>query len=333
MDREEVFHNEIEELLRKRIGLNPSSVGSRAVLRAVKKGLRQSGLSELSDYCAQLKASPALFDALVESIVVLETSFFRNRVSYVFLRQWINDEWKKRTSGAAHRPLRVLSLPCSTGEEPYSIAITFLEEGLGLGDFHIDGIDVSTAALERAEKGVFSPYAFRRQTYRKNDKYFSLVAPAQDSASGFKLCDPTDLETDLGNRRPIRYKLKDSVREKVIFRQGNVLDAQLLMDEPPYDIVFCRNMLIYFDRMARDRTFSFLNRVLRPDGLLFTGYAETGLIDVEQYQPVPYPQTFTFYKRSSLSPARCSNESEEQGRDRLEVDLEKVHAKTKRSIL
>ncbi|MGB3766183.1 MAG: CheR family methyltransferase [Phormidesmis sp.] len=112
-----------------------------------------------------------------------------------------------------------------------------------------------------------------------------------------------------------------------------MLDAQLLMDEPPYDIVFCRNMLIYFDRMARDRTFSFLNRVLRPDGLLFIGYAETGLIDVEQYQPVPYPQTFTFYKRSSLSPARCSNESEEQGRDRLEADLEKVHAKTKRSIL
>lgn len=85
-----------------------------------------------------LKADPVLFDALVESVVVPETSFFRNRVSYGFLRRWIADEWKLGASRLADgRPLRVLSLPCSTGEEPFSIAIALLEEGLSLDDFQL----------------------------------------------------------------------------------------------------------------------------------------------------------------------------------------------------
>ena len=303
MAQDNVFQNDVEELLRKRIGLNPESLGSRAILRAVKKGLRQSGLTNLADYCAELKRSPALFDALVELVVVPETSFFRNRVSYGFLRQWLSEEWKPRMLGAARSPLRVLSLPCSTGEEPYSIAITLLEEKLALSDFHIDAVDVSAAALAKARKGVFSPYAFRRRTYRKDDKYFSLAVPTDETESGLRHCNPVDLaaadlNSEESRRKPIRYVLSDTVRDKISFHQGNVLDEQLLADALPYDIVFCRNMLIYFDRMARDRTFSFFERVLRPQGLLFVGYAETGLLDTEQYQPVPYPQTFAFYQRS-----------------------------------
>ena len=297
MEQDKVFQNEVEELLRQRIGLNSESVGSRAVLRAVKKGMRQHGISHIGDYLAELKTTPALFDSLVEAVVVPETSFFRNRVSYGFLRRWIANEWKPTAS----RPLRVLSLPCSTGEEPYSIAIMLLEEGLGLSDFHLDAVDISAAALERAKKGIFSPYAFRRRAYRNNDKYFSLALLSEQSAEGFKLCNSTDVVPHGGRQKPMRYVLTDTVREKVVFRQGNVLDAQLLADELPYDIVFCRNMLIYFDRVARDRTAIFLNRVLRPDGLLFVGYAESGLIDNQSYQPVPYPQTFAFYKRSPQS--------------------------------
>ena len=294
MEQDKIFQNEIEELLRKRIGLNPESIGSRAVLRAVKKRMRQSGMQNSSSYLAALKTTPALFDALVEAVVVPETSFFRNRVSYGFLRRWIANEWKP----TANRPLRVLSLPCSTGEEPFSIAIMLLEEGLALNEFHIDAVDINAAALERAKKGIFSPYAFRRRAYRNNDKYFSLAMPSDNAATGFEICNPADVVSHGERQKPMRYVLADTVREKVVFRQGNVLDAQLLADELPYDIVFCRNMLIYFDQTARDRTTTLLDRVLRPNGLLFVGYAEPGLIDSKSYQLVPYPQTFAFYKRS-----------------------------------
>ena len=297
MDQSKVLQAEIENLLRQHIGLNPESIGSRAVLRAIKKGLRQSELDSLSDYLAELKTSTTLMEELVELIVVPETSFFRNRVSYGFLRQWLLNEWKPQMS-EARRPLRILSLPCSSGEEPYSIVITLLEEGLALEDFHIDGVDISGVALEKARKGIFSPYAFRRRAYRNDDRYFSLAAPTGNDVEEGTLRELADLNNVAGRRRAVRYVLSDDVREKVVFHQGNVLDQTLLADALPYDIVFCRNMLIYFDRAARDRAFSFLNRVLRPNGLLFIGYAETGLIDFGQYQAVPYPQTFAFYKRS-----------------------------------
>ncbi|MGC1305916.1 MAG: CheR family methyltransferase [Phormidesmis sp.] len=278
--------HEIEALLRQRIGLNPKSVGSRSILRAVRQGMRQGERQGLADYLTGLKTSPPLFEALVESIVVPETSFFRNQASFVFLRQWIAREWL--TLGLPNQsPLRVLSLPCSTGEEPYSIAISLLEEGLALDDFHIDAVDISALALAKAKAGVYSPYAFRRQTFRSDDKYFTRGIP-----KGAK-----------GKRIPERYFLKASIREKICFIHGNVLAPQLLTGRLPYDIIFCRNLMIYFDQAARDRTTLFLNKMLKPGGLLFVGYAETGLIDPTVYQPVPHPQSFA-YRKQTEKPGR-----------------------------
>ena len=113
---DDLVQSQVEELLRQKIGLNPDSVGSRSILRAVRKGMRSGKMQATSDYLKGLQETPEVFKALVESVVVPETSFFRNRASFVFLRQWIAQEWLKR---AVKRPIRVLSIPCSTGEEPY----------------------------------------------------------------------------------------------------------------------------------------------------------------------------------------------------------------------
>jgi chemotaxis protein methyltransferase WspC len=303
VEHEQIIQREIEALLRQKIGLNPDSIGSRSILRAVKKGMRTGKMQGLSDYLQGLQTSPALFESLVESIVVPETSFFRNRASFVFLRQWIAQEWPERLSERlperlpeksperpAKRQLRVLSVPCSTGEEPYSVAIALLEEGLSLDDFHIDAVDISTLAIATAKAGVYSPYAFRRQTYRSDDKYFALGTH----------------EGTTRKRSAQRYYLSEPVRQKIAFSQGNILEPTFLANRQPYDIVFCRNLLIYFDKDARDRTTTFLHRILRPNGLLFVGYAETGLIDSTLYRSVPYPQTFAFRKRSPNELARAS---------------------------
>ncbi|MEO0771312.1 MAG: CheR family methyltransferase, partial [Cyanobacteria bacterium J06649_4] len=255
------------------------------ILRAVRKGMRTGQMDGLSDYFAALKASPEQFESLVESIVVSETSFFRNRASFVYLRQWVAQTWQRK------RPLRVLSLPCSTGEEPYSIAITLLEEGLSMDEFHIDAVDISVRALEKARQGIYSPYAFRRQTYRSDDKYFTLGIPEG---------------TTPGKRVTQRYYLIKSVRDKVCFLRGNVLDPQLLAGAAPYDIIFCRNLLIYFDRVARETTLEKITRLLDPEGVLFLGYAETNLVDDKSYQPVPYPQTFAYRRQPATSAASSS---------------------------
>jgi len=292
VEYDQTIQLEIEALLRQKIGLNPESLGARSIMRSVKRGMRAGKMQGLSDYLMGLQTSPELFESLVESIVVPETSFFRNRASFVFLRQWISQEWSKQRARrqAAGLPLRVLSLPCSTGEEPYSVAITLMEEGLTSGEFQIDAVDISAGALAKAQEGIYSPYAFRRQTYRSDDKYFTLGVP-----EGVK-----------GKRATQRYYLVESVRQTVSFRQGNVLDPQLLADSAPYDIVFCRNLLIYFDRGARDRTFALLDRLLHPDSLLFVGYAETGLVSEKLYSAIPYPQTFAYRKRGCVTPGHFS---------------------------
>ncbi len=151
-----------------------------------------------------------------------------------------------------------------------------------MNDFHIDGVDISFLALTKAKQGVYSPYSFRRQGYRSDNKYFNLGMPRESGQT---------------KQTARRYFLVDAVREKVSFCQGNILDPQLLSDQSLYDVIFCRNLLIYFDQRARDRTFTKLGSLLRSDGLLFLGHTETSLLNSYQYQPVPYPDTFAYFKR------------------------------------
>lgn len=281
MNRDEAVQQEIEALLSRKIGFNPDLASPRSITRAIKKGMRSNSIQTLSDYLDRLQTSAELFDDLVELVVVPETSFFRNRASFSFLRQWVAKEWPTIAKASPERILRVLSLPCSTGEEPYSIAITLLEEKLPMAGFQIDAIDISRAVLDKAQQGIYSPYAFRRQGYRSDDKYFRIGTPEGSSQA---------------KRAVRRYFLIEPVREKISFCRGNILDPQLLTSRSPYDVVFCRNLLIGFDPAARDRAFTQLNQLLRPNGLLFLGSTETALVDKQQYQPVPYPDTFAFYK-------------------------------------
>ncbi|MGB3297473.1 MAG: protein-glutamate O-methyltransferase CheR [Phormidesmis sp.] len=288
MDGEQAMQREIEDLLRRKIGLDPDVIGARYWVRAVKKGMRMSKIQNLSDYLEALKTSPALFEALVESVVVFETSFFHNRAAFAFLRQWVAQAWvrperKRPNAKESKRKLRVLSVPCATGEEPYSIAITLLEAGLSLNDFQIDAVDISAIAISKAKTGTYSPYTFRRQGYRQDDKYFSLSSPKDSIKS---------------RRTAQRYLIAQSICQSVSFIQGNVLDAELLNNRDSYDIIFCRNLLIYFDQTARDRTTLLLTQLLQPRGLLFVGRTEAALVDSTLYKAVPYPQTFAYRKQA-----------------------------------
>src|SRR5262249_16162880 len=87
----------------------------------------------------------------------------------------------------------------------------------------------------------------------------------------------------------------------VTFRHGNVLDAHLLTDQAPYSVIFCRNLLIYLDAAARSRALQVLDRLLTPHGVLFVGYAETGLFLTSGYMPVHYPRAFAYQKGRPLT--------------------------------
>ena len=265
---------EIMALLSQRIGLNIHSVGKTTIDRAITQTIKLSGLENEASYLRQLKASKVALEKLIEAVVVPETNFFRNPKSFEYLSQHILSLQKTSSN---HKPLRVLSLPCSTGEEPYSIAITLLEAGLSHTNFQVDGVDISPKALATARQGTYNHYSFRNTgTFSPQhylDKYFTV--------------------TEQGS-----YQINNLVRSRVKFHPGNLSDAICLPNYASYDIIFCRNLLIYFHQSARARAFYNLYRLLVSNGLLFIGYAETSHIDQRQFTSLCIPQAFVYRKLS-----------------------------------
>ena len=238
----------IERLLAAHIGLDASIIGRTAVIRAVRTRLDAAGGQDLPGYVRLLEGDVAERDRLVEEVVVPESWFFRDRQVF--------DHLVRHACGLAVRrprvPIRILSIPCASGEEPYSIAMALLDAGLQPAEFTIDAVDVSRRALERAARGRYSANAFRNADTSFRDRWFQ----------------PTGGQSELDAR----------VRGCVHFERGNLLDPLFGLDRSPYDVVFCRNLLIYFDASARQTAERVLGRLLAPEGLLVLGAAEPPIL-------------------------------------------------------
>lgn len=253
------------QLLKERIGLDAESVGDAVIERAVRQRCNKVSAGHAEHYWMLLQGSAEEVQALIEAVIVPETWFFRYPESFAALA----DLAAKRTLElAGTRPLRVLSLPCSTGEEPYSIVMALLDAGLAPSAFQVDALDVSRAVLERAEEGRYGRNSFRGSHQAFRDRYFTV--------------DGND------------YQLSEAVRRKVRFRAGNLLAPGLLAGEAPYDYVFCRNLLIYFDRATQEQVVDVLCRLARADGVLFIGPAEASLMSRIGLRPLGVPQSFAF---------------------------------------
>ena len=258
----------IEALLRQKIGLDALTVGSNTITRAVNRRMADCGLTDANVYFAKLQTSATELEELIETVVIPETWFFRDREPFVFLSGYVVSEWLPKNPG---KTLRVLSLPCSTGEEPYSIAIALLEAGLNPRNFSIDAADISKVALKKATRAVYGRNSFRDKNLDFRDRYFTEVA---------------------GNL----HQLNELVRGKVNFIQGNILDSSFLVNQIPYDAIFCRNVLIYFDDAGRSQTVQLLNRLLKKTGILFLGHSESGQKLPNQFVSVRHSLAFAYQK-------------------------------------
>jgi chemotaxis protein methyltransferase WspC len=238
---------EIENLLRKKIGIDANIIGSRKIAKAVEIRRSLCGVGNVNDYLQILHTSTQEFDELVELIVVPETWFFRDSQPYHALIKYVRYQWLNKFH---HSKLRLLSVPCSTGEEPYSLAMTLLDLGLKSTQFHIDAIDISKKSLDKAKKGIYGRNSFRGHNLEFQTRYFQPIGK--------------------------EYQICDQVKNIVNFSQGNLLDSQFLLDRQSYDIIWCRNVLIYFDSLSRQTTLKSLNRLLKSEGLILVGASETG---------------------------------------------------------
>ncbi|NOV24554.1 chemotaxis protein CheW [Cupriavidus necator] len=261
----------IEALLKARIGLDAGAIGSGAVARAVRERQQARHAPDTEAYWQLLQGTADEFQALIEAVVVPETWFFRHREALLALGRFAAE----RAFADSRRTLRLLSLPCSTGEEPYSIAMALLDAGVPPGRFYIDAVDISARALARARQGQYSANAFRSAPLDFRDRYFTAT--------------------------PTGYALDARVRAQVRLLQGNLVEPGLLAGEAPYDFVFCRNLLIYFDAAGQRQAVQTLVRLTMPDGLLFVGPAEASVLSAQGLEPVGIPLTFAFRKPTAAA--------------------------------
>ena len=251
-------------------GLEPSAFGEAAVYSAVRKRMALLSCTDEKAYARAMRGSEAEFEELVLLLAVPETWFFREQESFAFLKIFT----AARRAGGPDAPLRVLSLPCCTGEEPYSIAITLLEAGLAPADFEIDAVDIHPSFLAAARAARYDANSFRGMDEELRRKYFVT------ESGKFVLC-----------KEPA---------QTVHFEKGNAMDFAALARRRPYDAIFCRNLTIYMNAGARVKLAEALDRCLKPGGVFFSGHSET--MPLPNYRPVKHNLAFA-YQRVAADPA------------------------------
>jgi chemotaxis protein methyltransferase WspC len=245
----------IERLVRQTIGFDVESIGRGAFEMTVRSARSCAG--DCNACVGELRESPDALETLIEQMVVPETWFFRDREPFVLLVEAMR---QRRRDG---RALRILSVPCSTGEEPYSIAMALVDSGFEPGSFAIDAVDISRHALAAARRAQYGPSSFRGE---RRDRHFTA------GCGGFQV--------------------DERVTQAVKLHHGNVCHPGFLAAEKPYDAIFCRNLLIYLVPEARRIVLGHLERLLSPEGILFTGHAEMGVFLEAGYTSVPHPGSF-----------------------------------------
>ena len=288
----------IETLLKKKIGLNPDSIGKKKIEADVRRCMAECGMTDVKEYTELLQTSADELEKLIEVITVPETWFFRNMGAFNFFKSYVRTEW---LPGHRGNILRILSVPCSSGEESYSIAITLLDSGVSAKHFHIDAVDISKKGVLNAKHAVYGKNSFRGKDLTFRKQYFIL--------------------TEEG------YQLLPEVGQTVNFACDNILNPFFLINRDPYDVVFCRNLLIYFNRESQQHTTRVLDRLLKEDGLLFVGHAETRPFADKRFSPVRHPGAFAFRKAAAYLKPSVQADSEAAGASAVLKTKDKIFSK------
>lgn len=228
--------------------------------------LEEYCLSSFEELIAKTKNSLQLTSHIVDLMTTNETSFFRDKRPYALLREKLLPDWQVN-QGQPRGHLNIWSCACSTGQEVYSIAITLMEffkENFPGHTIKIKASDISDSAIVKASRGQYSNYEVSRGLDALQLKrYFT--------------------------REEAHWKIKDELRSMAYFEKMNLLQPKVEFGR--FDIIFCRNVAIYFSKTDRQRLFQRLSSCLNDKGVLIIGATES-LFDVnEQLKRVEYNGT------------------------------------------
>jgi len=209
------------------------------------------------------------WDALIALITTNETYFMREERQ---LQCFLLDIVPALRAARPGQRLRIWSAGCSSGEEPYSVAILLTEAGLWTeGAFEILGTDINTRVLARAREGVYAESSFRGVPPAFKARWFEPEGPN-------------------------RYRLKEEIRKKVQFSRFNLFDMDRYAFFSPFDVIFCRNVIIYFDMEAKARVMEKFHEKLRAGGFLLLGHSESLISVTDRFRLVHLPHDLVYTK-------------------------------------
>ena len=235
--------------------------------------------STFSDYFETLTTRPnrdAEMRHLLNEITIGETYFFRSQAQLDAVSKVILPKVMAMSSKQGFKKLRVWSAGCSTGEEPYTLGILLSEHFAQHGKdwtFEIHATDLNENSIAKCREGLYAEYAVRNLIGPRRDKYFR-------PEGGF-------------------YRLKEEVRTGVRFERLNLQDQTRMLFMKGFDLIFCCNVLIYFDGVAKRRTVDHFYNGLVPGGYFFLGECETLFGIYDQFRLVHFPGTTAYHKPGS----------------------------------
>ena len=251
----------LRKFLKERSGLDLSAEKQYLVESRLNPLARRAGLPGIAELVQKIKGgSEALSSDVVEAMTTNETFFFRDKVPFDHLRETMLPSLLK--ARASRRSLRIWCAASSTGQEPYSIAMCLKELGSALAGWRVEiiGTDLSQAVLEKSRAGIFSQFEVQRGL------------PIQMLVKHF---------TQIGEL----WQLNPDLRSMVQYRQLNLLHDFSQLGK--FDVIFCRNVLIYFDQDTKARIFDRLSKVVEPDGFMVLGAAESVVGISDAFKPYP----------------------------------------------
>jgi chemotaxis protein methyltransferase WspC len=255
--------DQIVQRLTDAAGIDPASLEAGRIKWTIERRCRHLKLPGPLAYIEQLGSSTAELEELIDALVIQETRFFRDPAVFDHLCLWAQ-------SMTANSPgqLRILSAPCSTGQEAYSLAAILHCAGIPFSGFTIDAFDISHTALATAQRGVYPASALQNSS--------------------------ADLQAACGTLRDRHWHMRDELRSRIRFERRNLAAPCALDNKPGYHLILCRNLFIYLHAPARAILAESLSKALLPGGHLIIGSGDrVGELN-ERFTPLKPVASFGF---------------------------------------
>lgn len=231
-------------------------------------------ITDFWEYLKRIETDRNALNKLLELITTNETYFFRDIPQLDMFSKDVLPELLNRKASKGDFRLKIWSAGCSTGEEPYTIAIILKERLEYFDDWDIEilGTDISERVLRLAQDAIYMPRSLKDVPEYIKLKYFEYS--------------PVDK----------MYKLKDEIKKLVTFRYLNLYDESKMRLMRNYDVIFCRNVLIYFDEESRKKVVEYFYDALNPGGYIFLGHSESILRITKAFEIVYFDNNIAFRK-------------------------------------